>query len=111
MFVTIVDGVEDIFLNAHCLGTLYESHFSFPVYGFDRLLGTASGAVNDGVNADQGSRNGLWFTEVSIDNGCSPIAKEVGRSGPGPDQTPDVVAFVECPSHNLPSKCSGAPHH
>jgi len=32
MFVTVVDGVEDIFLNAHCLGTLYESHFSFPVY-------------------------------------------------------------------------------
>jgi len=38
-------------------------------YGFDRLLGTASGAVNDGVNANQGSRNGLRFTEVSLRNG------------------------------------------
>ena len=31
-------------------------------YGFDGLLGTASGAVNDSVYADQGSRNGFWFT-------------------------------------------------
>jgi len=35
-------------------------------YGFDGLLGTASGAVNDGMYADQGSRNGFWFTEVSL---------------------------------------------
>ena len=48
---------------------------------------------------------------IYIDNGSSPIAKEVGRSGPGPDQTPDIVAFVECPSHNLPSKGSGATHN
>lgn len=34
MLVAVVDGKEDIFLNSHCLGTLYQSNFSFPVYLF-----------------------------------------------------------------------------
>lgn len=32
MLVTIVDGKEDILLNSHGFGTLYESNFSFPIY-------------------------------------------------------------------------------
>ena len=51
------------------------------------------------------------INNTDIHNCCSPIAKEVGRSGPGPDQTPNVVAFVECPSHNLPSQGSSRSNH
>lgn len=32
MFVTVMDGIEDIFLNSHGFGTLDQSNFSFPVY-------------------------------------------------------------------------------
>lgn len=32
MFVTVMDGIEDIFLNSHGFGALDESDFSFPIY-------------------------------------------------------------------------------
>ena len=37
-------------------------------YRFDGLLGTAGGTVNNSMYADQGCRNSLWFTEVSLGN-------------------------------------------
>lgn len=32
MFIAVVDGIEDIFLNSHGLGALDESNLSFPIY-------------------------------------------------------------------------------
>lgn len=34
MFVAVMDGIENIFLNSHCFGTLYKGDFTFPVYLF-----------------------------------------------------------------------------
>lgn len=38
-----------------------------------------------------------------IDNRSAPIAKEVSRGRSWPDKAPDIIAFIKCPPHNLPS--------
>lgn len=35
-------------------------------YGFDGLLGTTGGAVDNSMDANQGSRDGVWFSEVTL---------------------------------------------
>lgn len=38
MFVTVMDGIEDIFLNSHSFSTLNKRNFSFPVYLLIEIL-------------------------------------------------------------------------
>lgn len=48
---------------------------------------------------------------IYVDNGGAPVTEEIGRRGTWPNKAPNIVTFIECTSHDLPSKSSGGTNH
>ena len=74
MTIAVENGTEDESLDAHGLGALNQRHFALPINLIGGLLWTSGGAVDDGVNANQGGGEGRGVGEVCLDGGCAPIA-------------------------------------
>lgn len=111
MLLAIVDRVEHILLDSHCLCTLYQSNFPFPIYRLDRFLGPSRCTIDNGVDSDQSRRNCLRSTKIRVDDSGAPVAEEVGGGGSGSNKAPDVIPFVEGSPDDLPSESSGGSNH
>eukprot|EP00982_Pelagococcus_subviridis_P015556 31410-Pelagococcus_subviridis.AAC.3 len=129
VLLALVDGVEDVALDAHGRRGLDGGHLGvgswrsafttrtrsygdqsdlgFPVDAVRVLLGPRGGRVDDDVHADERRGERLGLGEVAADGRRAPVAEKIRGVHARADEASDVVALVERSPHHLTAERAG----